>query len=103
MQLASLPVDTSPPQISCPLCGADVQVQLGIAPGVVWQAARLQTARPGVIAFCAECDSYFVFGPGTVSEELEAASGEQLANQSGAAEEARNEHEPDERPPAESL
>jgi hypothetical protein len=51
-----------------------VQVQLGIAPAVLWQAMRLQSARPGAIAYCANCESYFVFGPGPVTEELRAVS-----------------------------
>ena len=62
-------VETSPRQIPCPKCGADVQVQLGIAPSVVWQAVRLQAARPGAIAYCPQCNSYFVFGPCALTEE----------------------------------
>jgi hypothetical protein len=57
------PVQTSPRHIPCPACGADVEVHLGLAPGVIWQAVRLQSHRPGATAFCPHCNSYFVFGP----------------------------------------
>ena len=67
-------VETTHPPIACPLCGAEVQVQLGMAPAVVRQAMRLQSARPGASAFCPECDSYFVYGPWEMTAELQTVS-----------------------------
>jgi hypothetical protein len=51
-----------------------VPLQLGNAPAVVWQAMRLQTARPGAIGLCSQCDSYFVFGPCSITEPLRATA-----------------------------
>ena len=67
-------METTHPPIACPLCGAEVQVQLGIAPAVVWQAMRLQSARPGAIAFCPACDSYFVYPPWEMITALQTVS-----------------------------
>lgn len=57
-------------QITCPKCGSDVQTHLGIAPSVLQQAVRLQTAQHGAIAFCQQCNSYFLFGPGAISDAI---------------------------------
>ncbi|HUG90009.1 MAG TPA: hypothetical protein VML55_04190 [Planctomycetaceae bacterium] len=64
-----VPVTTAPLQIPCPNCGTEIKVRLGIAAPLVWQAVRLQSARPGAIVFCPNCNSYFVFGPCALTEQ----------------------------------
>jgi hypothetical protein len=46
-----------------------VEVHLGIAPNVIWEAVRLQSTRSGATVFCPHCESYFVFRPSSLTDE----------------------------------
>ena len=69
-----------------------MEVHLGLAPGVIWQAVRLQSHRPGATVFCPHCNSYFIFGPCALSDEAAKASDAQSNAVRSEQEPENNEH-----------